>query len=240
MATHTPSTSQATAVANEAESSTQAARRSSDLRTSVRPRKQKFGFRTRFQDAWHALTERPSLLSSTSDSADTSRNDEFEKYHSSTDRDPRLYRIKRKRSRGRLRGRTESQSQSRTVDDGDVDGTDGGDDVDGEGEKRGEERCTSKVVVDSDFSTWIDSKTGRLVSTHHEVEDDNGSVRTGNSVTEHTEASHHGGRVQKAADDLHMPWMGHFLENVRYFFNMSFPEGSKERAYLKDVSRPRL
>lgn len=221
------------AVTYEAESSAQAARRSSDFRSSIRP---KVDLGTRFRNVWHHLTERPSLLSNTSDSANTGHNEEFEQYHLSTDRDPRLYRLDRKRSRGRHRRRPESASQSRTVDDDIGDREDG---LDGDPEKsEEEEKVTSKVVVDNDFSTWIDPRTGRISSTHQEAEDDNGSMQTGHSVTDHTETTHHGSaRVQKAADDLHMPWMGHFMENVRYFFDMSFPERSKEKSYLKDVSR---
>lgn len=109
------------------------------------------------------------------------------------------------------------------------------DEMEAEDEKQN--GVTTKVVVDNDFSSWIDPVTGRIRPTHDYNEEDSASIQSGGkSEAEHTITSHHYSRLQKATDDLHMPWLGHFFENVRYFFNMSFPENKKERAYLKDVS----
>jgi hypothetical protein len=106
-----------------------------------------------------------------------------------------------------------------------------------ENEDEKQNGVTTKVVVDNDFSSWIDPQTGRVRSTHEFHEEDSASIQSGGkSEADHTETSHYHSRIQKAADDLHMPWIGHFLENVRYFFDMSFPEKKKERSYLKDVS----
>lgn len=104
-------------------------------------------------------------------------------------------------------------------------------DIDAEKEEGG---STSKVVVENDFSTWIDPTTGRLIDPHAVPDDDGASIQTGQSTTEHTETSQHA-RIQKATETMQVPWLAGFIENVRYFFNMSFPDKSKERAYRKDV-----
>lgn len=196
-------------------------------------KKQKFDMKTRIKHSWKALTERPSLLSATSDSMNASADEDFEKFHSTTDRDPRLYRESRLPRIGRRSTHTTRQShnQSRIVD------SCGGADEETEVEEEKHNGVTTKVVVDNDFASWIDPQTGRVRPTHDYNEEDSASIQSGGkSEAEHTVASHHYSRLQKATDDLHMPWMGHFLENVRYFFDMSFPETKKERAYLKDVS----
>lgn len=196
-----------------------------------RYKRQKFDMRTRLKHSWKGLTERPSFLSTTSDSANASADDDFEKFHSSTDRDPRLYQSRMPKIRRRSTQNTRrSHDQSRMMDSG------GGDEeTELEDEKEG--GVTQKVVVDNDFSTWIDPATGRVRSWHDYNEEDSASIQSGGkSEAEHTETTHRQSRLQKATDDLHMPWMGHFLENVRYFFDMSFPERKKEKSYLKDVS----
>ena len=189
--------------------------------------------KTRLKHSWQGLTERPSLLSTTSDSMNASADEDFEKFHSSTDRDPRLYResrLPRIRRRSTYNTR-QNQDQSRIIDSC-------GADEETEAEDEKQAGVTTKVVVDNDFSSWIDPQTGRVRPTHDYSEEDSASIHSGGkSETERTVPSHHHhSRLQKMTDDMHMPWLGHFMENVRYFFNMSFPEKKKERAYLKDVS----
>jgi hypothetical protein len=109
-------------------------------------------------------------------------------------------------------------------------------DVDTDTMNEKEQGPASRTVVDNDFSTWIDPTTGRLL--HHEVsKDDTESIRSVRTSLDEKEGSNgHYGKLSKAADACHLSWMGTFLERVRYFLCMSFPEKVKERLYLKDVS----
>jgi len=172
----------------------------------------------RVKRIWRSITERPSLLSNSSDS-----NHAGSQYEASNnpDGDPRLYADSRRRSRGRHRHMSESRIP------------DGEDDLDAmeEDEKAGP---ASRTVVDNDFATWIDPATGQLL--HNEVvKDDTASLLSTRTSIEEIEPNHYG-KLYKAADACHMSWFAVFVERVGYFLSMSFPEKVKERSYLKDVS----
>lgn len=177
--------------------------------------------KARVKRIWRNITERPSLLSSSSDSNHHEASSQFATEYSNPDGDPRLYAESRRRSRGRNRRLAESR-----IPDGDDDG-------DGVEDEK-EAGPTSRTVVDNNFSAWIDSTTGRQL--HHEIsKDDTESIRSDRTSIEETETSHYG-KLYKAADACHMSWLATFVENVGYFLSMSFPEKIKERSYLKDVS----
>jgi hypothetical protein len=176
--------------------------------------------KARVKRIWRSITERPSLLSNSSDS-NIEAASQYGTDYSNPDGDPRLYAESRRRSRGKNRRMAESRI---------ADGDESGDGVEDEKEAG----PTSRTVVDNDFSTWIDSTTGHQL--HHEIsKDDTESIRSTSTSKEETETDHYG-KLYRAADACHMSWFATFLGNVGYFLSMSFPEKVKERSYLKDVS----
>jgi len=95
--------------------------------------------KARVKRIWRNITERPSVLSTGSDSNHAGSQYEA---NNNPDGDPRLYAESRRRSRGRHR----HMMENRTLD--------GEDDADAtEDEKAGP---ASRTVVDNNFSSWID------------------------------------------------------------------------------------
>jgi hypothetical protein len=185
----------------------------------------------RAKKVWRSITERPSLLSTGSDSQCASES-QYGSSYENPDGDPRLYAADaRRRSRGRNRHTTESR----------VDGDEDGDLADDE--KQSEAAPASRTVVDNDFASWIDPASGRLLVHETSVaKDDAESIRSARSTEEDTHTSHYG-KLSRTTDSRYMSWCTTFVNKVGYFLNMSFPEKAKERLYLKDVSfssSPRL